>query len=91
MQAEGDLGQARDADGRAVERLRGGFGSRGRPNRLADAALGCPEVSGQGGVSRFRDAWKHSQAALSALVPTAPIERVNSSWSQRPAKARDPY
>ncbi|MGW6356760.1 hypothetical protein ACWFR5_16615 [Streptomyces sp. NPDC055092] len=27
-------------------------------------------------VSRFREAWKLSQAALSALVPTAPIDRV---------------
>lgn len=39
----------------------------------------------------MRDAWKLSQAALSALLPTAPTDRVALSWSQRSAKTLDTY
>lgn len=42
-------------------------------------------------VSRFRDTRNRSRAGLSALLPTAPINRVTPGWPQRPAKALEPY
>ncbi|PYC66457.1 hypothetical protein C7C46_31430 [Streptomyces tateyamensis] len=42
-------------------------------------------------ISRFRDAWKLSQAALSAEVPTAPMDCVTPNSLHRSANSFDVY